>query len=108
MKRGGRLAAVGRRGKRNAVLDAQWRNDVLKVYGLICQWPKCLKFYDEIHHYEGKQARPELRHTVTNGRPLCRNHHRKAHDNPALARRMLKPARMAAIALYQAAGVRNP
>ena len=89
MKRTGRLAAVGRRGKRNAGLDAKWRKDVVTVSGVNCAWPKCKQWYDHVHHYEGKQARPDLRHVVSNGRPLCAAHHRKAHDNPKLARKML-------------------
>lgn len=83
------LRPIGARGRRNRAADRAWKIAVFKRYGCFCIWPACFKNANDVHHLQGKQAHPELRHVVSNGRPLCREHHRWAHANPAEARKVL-------------------
>lgn len=101
MKRGGylqrrtplrsrsRLSARGVRGKRLAPADAIWRAAVMQNAGHWCEWPGCQRPAEHAHHVEGRQARPDLRHDVANGRALCRRCHGYAHANPQEARAVL-------------------
>ena len=85
-----RLKAVGERGRRLAPGDRAWRAEVYERYGRWCVWPGCSFLAFDVHHIEGKQAHPELRHEISNGRPLCRKHHKFAHDYPLSARTVLQ------------------
>lgn len=84
-----RLNPIGARGRRLAPGDAEWRRLVMVSASGYCQWPTCRNKAVHAHHYEGRQARPELRHDVSNGRALCASCHVAAHRYPNAARTML-------------------
>ena len=59
--------------------DKEWSKQVKANANNFCQI--CGGIGIEAHHIHGKQAFPELRHIVKNGLWVCRECHRKIHDN---------------------------
>ena len=93
LKRGKPLRQIGRRGRRNAPKDRQWKLAVLGRSLGICELCRARNRYLDAHHIEGKQARPDLRHDVQNGAALCRKCHDWCHANPSESKKVLATIR---------------
>lgn len=67
--------------------DTTWSRSILEAADYKCQFPGCKRVACDPHHIIPRRVQA-TRHELSNGKALCRIHHRWVHDHPKEAKKM--------------------